>query len=61
VTSVQLGRIDQARADIQALPAMQPGATVGGVKQYLDYLPNLGHYLDALRQSDCRSDRTTCI
>ena len=29
---------------------MQPGATVGGVKQYLDYLPNLGHYLDALRQ-----------
>jgi adenylate cyclase len=51
VTLVQLGQIDQAQADVRALLEMQPGATVSKVKQYFDYLPNLGQYLDALRQA----------
>jgi adenylate cyclase len=51
VTMVRLGRIEEARSDVQALLAVRPGATVTEVEQFLDYMPDLGRYLDALRQA----------
>jgi hypothetical protein len=46
---VELGRLDEARADIRALLAMRPGATISEVRRYLDFMPNLDRYLDSLR------------
>jgi hypothetical protein len=48
---VELGRIDEAGADVQALLAMQPGATISEVKRYLHSMPNLDRYLDNLRRA----------
>jgi len=50
-TLVQLGRIDEARADLQAFLAVRPGTTVSEVKQYLSYVLKLDQYLDSLRQA----------
>jgi hypothetical protein len=50
-TLVELGRIDEARADVQALLAMQPGATISEVRRYLDFMPDLDRYLDNLRRA----------
>jgi Flp pilus assembly protein TadD len=49
VTLVRLGRIDEARADIQRLLAIRPGASVSELKQFLEGLLKLD--LDALRQA----------
>jgi len=50
-TLVELGRIDEARTDIQALLAIRPGATVSEARRVLDYMPNLDRYLDSLRRA----------
>jgi Flp pilus assembly protein TadD len=50
-TLVELGRIDEARAAIQALLAIRPGATVSKARRSLDYTPNLDRYLESLRQA----------
>ena len=49
--SVELGRIDDARADIQALLAMRPDATISEVKRYLDFMPDPNRYLGNLRRA----------
>jgi len=51
-TLVQLGRIDEARADVRALLAIRPGATISEVKRSLNYVSKLDHYFDNLRQAD---------
>ena len=51
VTLVELGRIDEARADIQSLLAIRPGVTVSEARRFLDYTPNPDHYLDSLRKA----------
>lgn len=51
VALVELGRLDDARADIRALLAIHPGATVGEARRYLDFMPKLDHYLDNLRRA----------
>jgi hypothetical protein len=48
---VELGRIDEARADIQSLLAIRPGLTVNEARRFLDYTPNPDHYLDSLRKA----------
>ena len=48
---MELGWIDEARADIQALLAIRPGATVAELRRYLDVMPDLDHYLDSLRRA----------
>jgi TolB-like protein/Flp pilus assembly protein TadD len=50
-TLVELGRIDEARADIKALLAIRPGATISDVRRYLDFMPDLDTYLDSLRRA----------
>ena len=50
-TLVQLGRIDEARADVRALLAIRPGATISEVKRSL-YVSKLDQYFDNLRQAD---------
>ncbi len=50
-TLVQLGRIDEARADIQALLSIRPGATVSELKRSLDHVPSLDHFFDNLRRA----------
>ena len=50
-TLVQLGRIDEAHADLRAFLAVRPGTTVSEVKQYLSYVLKLDRYLDSLRQA----------
>jgi TolB-like protein/Flp pilus assembly protein TadD len=50
-TLVELGRIDEARADIAALLAMQPGAAISQIKRYLDSMPDLDRHLDNLRRA----------
>jgi tetratricopeptide (TPR) repeat protein len=51
-TLVQLGRIDEARADVRALLAIRPGATISEVKRSLNYVSKLDYYFDNLRQAD---------
>jgi adenylate cyclase len=50
-TLVQLGRIDEARADVQALLAIRPKTTVSEVRQRYDFILNLDQHLDSLRQA----------
>jgi TolB-like protein/Flp pilus assembly protein TadD len=50
-TLVQLGRIDEARADVQAFLAIRPGATLSEVRKYANYQLNTDQYLDGLRQA----------
>jgi TolB-like protein/Flp pilus assembly protein TadD len=50
-TLVELGRTDEARADVQALLAMRPGVTISEVRRYLDFMPDLDRYLDNLRRA----------
>ena len=50
-TLVALGRIDEARADIQSLLAIRPSATISEVRRLLDYTLNPDHYLDSLRKA----------
>jgi adenylate cyclase len=50
-TLVELGRIDEARADVQTLLAMRPGVTISEVRRYLDFMPDLDRYLDNLRRA----------
>ena len=48
---VELGRFDEALAEIQLLLALRPGTTVREVKRYWNYLPSLDRYLDNLRRA----------
>jgi len=48
---VELGRIDEARTEIQALLAIRPGITVDEVRRYRDYMPRLERHLDNLRRA----------
>jgi len=50
-TLVELGRIEEARADIRLLLEMKPGATVSKVRQYFEYLPKLDRILEDLRRA----------
>ena len=50
-TLVELGRVDEARADIQSLLAMRSSATISEARRFLDYTPNPDHYLDSLRKA----------
>jgi hypothetical protein len=50
-TLVQLGRIDEARADVRALLAIRPKTTVSEVRQSFDFVLNLDQHLDSLRQA----------
>src|SRR5262249_7478597 len=50
-TLVERGRIEEARADIKALIAMRPGATVGMAQRFQDFTPGLERSLDCLRQA----------
>jgi TolB-like protein/class 3 adenylate cyclase/Flp pilus assembly protein TadD len=50
-TLVQLGRIDEARADVRALLAVRPKTTVSEVRQRFDFILNLDQHLDSLRQA----------
>ena len=51
LTLMKLGRIEEARADIRALLALQPGARAGEVMQYFDHLPNHRRHIESLRQA----------
>jgi len=51
VTLVELGRIDEARADIQALLAIEPDASISKTGRFLDFMPGLDRYLDNLRKA----------
>jgi tetratricopeptide (TPR) repeat protein len=51
VTLSQLGRIEEARAAVQALLAMRPDMSATEATKDLDYLPNLGQHIEALRQA----------
>jgi hypothetical protein len=48
---VELGWVDDARADIQSLLAMQSSASISEARLFLDYTPNPDHYLDSLRKA----------
>ena len=48
---VELGRIDEARGEVQALLAIRPHTTTEVVRRYRDYLPRLDRYLDNLRRA----------
>jgi TolB-like protein/class 3 adenylate cyclase len=48
-TLVQLGRLDEARANVQSLLAITPKTTVSEVRQRYDYVLNLDRHLDSLR------------
>jgi hypothetical protein len=50
-TLVQLGRIDEARADVRAFLAIRPGTTVRDARQNVNYMLNPDQYLDSLRQA----------
>ena len=49
MTLMQLGRIDEACADIEALLVLQPDASVGKIIQYFDHLPR--QYTESLRKA----------
>jgi adenylate cyclase len=51
VTLVQLGRIDEARTEMQAFVSLRPKMTSRAAQKYLAYLPNVENYIDALRQA----------
>ena len=51
ISLVQLGRVDEARGEIRALLSIQPNATLGQIRQWVDYVPDLEGHLDALRQA----------
>jgi adenylate cyclase len=51
ISFVQLGRIDEARGEIRALLSIQPSATLGQIRRWVDYVPDLEGHLDALRQA----------
>ncbi|HVI88290.1 MAG TPA: BTAD domain-containing putative transcriptional regulator [Dongiaceae bacterium] len=48
---VELGRIEEACAEIQALLAIRPGTTLGKVRRHHDYLPHLDRCLHNLRRA----------
>jgi TolB-like protein/Flp pilus assembly protein TadD len=50
-TLVELGRFDEARADIRSILAIRPGATISEARRFLDYAPDPDHYLDSLRKA----------
>jgi len=50
-TLVQLGRIDVARIDMQALLALRPNLTVSKARKIFDCLPGIESHLGALRQA----------
>jgi TolB-like protein/DNA-binding SARP family transcriptional activator len=50
-TLVELGRIDEARADIKMLLAMRPGASVREARKFQFFTPGLERYLDNLRRA----------
>jgi tetratricopeptide (TPR) repeat protein len=50
-TYVQLGRIDEARNDMRALLALKPDLNAREVRKFVDYMPNLENYMDALRKA----------
>jgi tetratricopeptide (TPR) repeat protein len=50
-TLVQLGRIEEARTDTHALLAIKPDLSVGVVRKFFDYLPNIDSYVDSLRRA----------
>ena len=48
---VRLGRIDEARAAMQALLALKPDFTVGKALAFFDYLPSHRDFVDCLRRA----------
>jgi tetratricopeptide (TPR) repeat protein len=51
ITLVQLGRIDEARADVQSLLALRPGLSLAKMERVFDYLPDAKSYVDCLRKA----------
>jgi len=49
LTLMQLGRSEEARADIRALLVLQPDATASTAMQHVDHLPKLDEYVESLR------------
>ncbi|HWT99410.1 MAG TPA: BTAD domain-containing putative transcriptional regulator [Terriglobales bacterium] len=51
VALAELGRLDEAQAEIQTLLTIRPGATIRIVRSHYYFLPDLDRYLDNLRKS----------
>jgi len=57
---VELDRIEEARAEIQAFLTMRPDATLSKVKRHHDYLPDLDRWVHNLRRAGLPEDDKAC-
>ena len=52
---VRLGRIGEARTNIQALLAIKPTFSITEARKFYEHLPDIENHIAVPRQQDCRT------